>query len=81
VWPASIADAQVWWVVAGGVVQVTTDAGRHWRSVAAHGLPAARCSVSSVSAASATAAWVVAGGVLYRTGDGGRTWQRVTLLR
>jgi photosystem II stability/assembly factor-like uncharacterized protein len=88
-WPASVADARVWWIVAGRsrpIVQVTSDAGRRWHSVAARGLPTRSCSVTSVSASGAKVAWAVArdGGSntgLFRTGDGGRTWQRTTLLR
>jgi hypothetical protein len=68
------------------LVQVTTDGGRRWRMVVAHGLPSRPCSVTSVSAASATVAWVVARGRgyssgLFQTSDGGRTWHRVVLHR
>jgi photosystem II stability/assembly factor-like uncharacterized protein len=88
-WPASVANAQVWWIVAGRsrpVVQVTTDAGRRWRTVAARGLPTRRCSITSVSAAGANVALVVAregrgGSALFETRNGGRTWHRTVLLR
>jgi hypothetical protein len=88
-WPASVANAHVWWIVAGlrrPVVQVTADAGRQWRAVVAHGLPSRACSVMSVSAAGADVAWVVArqgtsGSALFQTRDGGRTWRRTVLLR
>jgi photosystem II stability/assembly factor-like uncharacterized protein len=87
-WPAAVASTRVWWLVAGRnrpVVQVTTDAGRHWRTVPARGLPTRPCSILSVSAAGRNAAWVVARDVgrstaLFRTTDGGRTWMRVVLL-
>lgn len=87
-WPASIADAHVWWIVAGGsrpLVQVTVDAGRSWRTAVAHGLPSGACSVMRVSAANANVAWVVArqgtdGSALFQTRDGGRTWRRTVLL-
>jgi photosystem II stability/assembly factor-like uncharacterized protein len=88
-WPASVVDGRVWWIVAGRskpLVQVTTDGGRRWRMVVAHGLPSRPCSVTSVSAASANVAWVVARGRgyssgLFQTSDGGRTWHRVVLHR
>lgn len=87
-WPASVADANVWWIVAGRstpLVQVTADAGRRWRTTVARGLPGTTCSVMSVSAASASDAWVVArqgkyGSALFRTSDGGRTWRSTALL-
>jgi hypothetical protein len=87
VWPASISDRRVWWVVAGAgrpTVQVTADAGRTWRTTVARGLPARRCSVVSVSAAGAKTAWVVArtsnhSDRLFATVDAGRSWQRVSL--
>jgi photosystem II stability/assembly factor-like uncharacterized protein len=87
-WPASIVDTRLWWIVSGGsrpLVQVTADAGRRWRTVAAHGLPTRPCSVISVSAASRTVAWAVArngtySGALFQTRDGGRTWHRTVLL-
>jgi photosystem II stability/assembly factor-like uncharacterized protein len=87
-WPAAIASSRVWWIVAGRsqpTAQVTTDAGQHWRTVTAHGLPSRSCSVTSISAANATDAWAVARGAGYNTAllqtvDGGRTWRRVTLL-
>jgi photosystem II stability/assembly factor-like uncharacterized protein len=83
-WPASVAGRRVWWIVAGrsrAVVQVTRDAGRHWKTVVARGLPARSCSVTSVSAADANTAWVVARErgsdiALFQTADGGRTWHR-----
>jgi photosystem II stability/assembly factor-like uncharacterized protein len=88
-WPASVVDARVWWIVAGRsrpVVQVTRNAGRRWHTVGARGLPTRPCSVMSVSAAGTNVAWVVArhGGsntALFQTGDGGRTWHRTILLR
>lgn len=88
-WPASVAGKDVWWVVAGRdrpIVQVTTDAGRTWRSVVARGLPTRRCSIVDVSAAGPNDAWVrvVTGRYrsdLFRTSDGGRTWRRVDLFR
>jgi photosystem II stability/assembly factor-like uncharacterized protein len=87
-WPAGVASARVWWVVAGRsrpTVQVTTDAGRQWRTVVARGLPSRACSVTSVSPAGPNVAWVVArdggsGSALFQTVDGGRTWHRTTLL-
>jgi photosystem II stability/assembly factor-like uncharacterized protein len=87
-WPASIANAHVWWIVAGRsrpLVQVTADAGRRWRTGVARGLPSGTCSVISVSAANANDAWVVArqgrnGTALFQTRDGGRTWRRTILL-
>jgi photosystem II stability/assembly factor-like uncharacterized protein len=87
-WPTSVVDARVWWVVAGRgrpVVQVTTDGGQRWRTVVARGLPTRPCSVTSVSAASAITAWVVArdegaSTSLFQTEDGGRTWHRTILL-
>jgi photosystem II stability/assembly factor-like uncharacterized protein len=88
-WPTSVVDAHVWWIVAGRsrpVVQVTRNAGQQWHTVGARGLPTRPCSVTSVSAAGANVAWVVArdGGsntALFQTGDGGRTWHRTILLR
>ncbi len=87
-WPAAVADAQVWWLVTGRnrpTVQVTADAGQHWRTTPARGLPSQPCSILRVSAASANAAWVVArvghGSALFRTSDGGRTWRPTVLLR
>jgi photosystem II stability/assembly factor-like uncharacterized protein len=87
-WPASVADAHVWWIVAGRsrpLVQVTADAGQRWRTAVARGLPSGACSVVSVSAANANDAWVVArqgryGSALFQTRDGGRTWRRTVLL-
>ena len=87
-WPTAIANARVWWVVAGHnhpTVQVTADAGRRWRIVTARGLPTEPCSVMSVSAASARVAWVVARDgpgttALFETVDGGSTWHRANLL-
>jgi photosystem II stability/assembly factor-like uncharacterized protein len=84
-WPAGIASPTVWWIVARGAVQRTSDAGRHWVSVAAHGLPSQRC-VDEVSAADAHTAWVVLPyghyeSALFQTHDGGRSWTRVVLLR
>lgn len=83
-WPAAVAGPSVWWIVAGGAVQLTTDAGRTWLTHAAHGLPTLPCSVVAVSAAGPDAAWVVArtGGrstALFATADGGRSWRRVGL--
>jgi photosystem II stability/assembly factor-like uncharacterized protein len=88
-WPASVVDARVWWIVAGRsrpVVQVTRNAGQQWHAVVARGLPTRPCSVTSVSAAGANVAWVVArdGGsntALSQSGEGGRTWHRTILLR
>ena len=88
-WPASVVDARVWWIVAGRnrpLVQVTSNAGRQWHRVLARGLPTRPCAVTSVSAAGRNTAWVVArdGGpntALFQTGDGGRTWHRTILLR
>jgi photosystem II stability/assembly factor-like uncharacterized protein len=88
-WPASVADARVWWIAAGRgrpVVQVTSDAGRHWQKVLARGLPTRPCSVMSISAASTKVAWVVArdqgsNSALFQTVDGGRSWRRLSLLR
>ena len=85
VWPASVVDAHVWWVVSGrdrSTTQLTLDGGRTWRTVAARGLPTRPCSILSVSAAGPKAAWVVArcgrySTALYRTVNGGRDWQRV----
>jgi photosystem II stability/assembly factor-like uncharacterized protein len=87
-WPTAIANARVWWVVAGHnhpTVQVTADAGRRWRTVTARGLPTEPCSVMSVSAASAKVAWVVArdrpgSTALFETADGGSTWHPANLL-
>lgn len=87
-WPAGIASSRVWWIVAGGsrsAVQVTADAGKHWRTATAQGLPSRRCSVTNISAANANDAWAVARGAgyntaLFQTVDGGRIWRRVTLL-
>jgi photosystem II stability/assembly factor-like uncharacterized protein len=89
VWPASVVDGRVWWIVAGGkrpTAQVTTDAGRTWRTSLAHGLPTRWCSVESVSAAGPKTAWVIARESkdtteLFRTDDAGRSWRRVALLR
>jgi photosystem II stability/assembly factor-like uncharacterized protein len=84
-WPASVASPRVWWIVAGRrnpLVQVTSDAGRHWRTARAHGLPS-HCSVTKVSAADDRVAWVVARyrsrseTALFETRDAGRTWRRV----
>jgi photosystem II stability/assembly factor-like uncharacterized protein len=88
-WPTSVVDARVWWIVAGRsrpVVQVTSDAGRDWQTIAARGLPTRPCSVMSVSAANARVAWVVAQSdgarsALFQTSDGGRSWHRVNLFR
>lgn len=88
-WPASVVDARVWWIVAGRsrpLVQVTSDAGRHWQTVVARGLPTRPCSVISVSAASRKVAWVVArdqgsNSALFQTRNGGRSWHRLSLLR
>ncbi len=68
-------------------MQTTSDAGRHWHTVAANGLPTQKCSVMSVTVANSNVAWVVArsgsrnGTALFQTRDDGRTWQRVRLLR
>jgi photosystem II stability/assembly factor-like uncharacterized protein len=88
-WPASVVGARVWWIVAGRsrpLAQVTSDAGRHWQTVIARGLPTRPCSVMSVSAASRKVAWVVArdqgsNSALFQTRDGGRSWHRLSLLR
>lgn len=87
-WPSSIVDGRVWWIVAGRdrpSVQVTVDGGKTWRTVAARGLPGRPCSVLNVSAAGPSDAWVVArvdrqSTALYRTTDGGRVWHRVDLF-
>ncbi|HZQ81823.1 MAG TPA: hypothetical protein VFB25_07610 [Gaiellaceae bacterium] len=87
-WPTAVANTRVWWVVAGRrhqIVQVTADAGQHWRAVIARGLPTEPCSVMSVSASSARVAWVVArrgpaSTALFETSDGGSTWHQVNLL-
>ncbi|MGZ4415497.1 MAG: WD40/YVTN/BNR-like repeat-containing protein [Gaiellaceae bacterium] len=87
-WPTSIVNRRVWWIVAGAarpVAQVTTDAGRTWRTVPARGLPARWCSIMGVNAAGPESAWVVAregrdSSALFQTVDGGRDWRRVTLL-
>jgi len=88
-WPVSVAGSRVWWIVAGQkppVVRVTSDAGRHWHSVAADGLPARSCAVKGVSAANSRVAWVVSGDngnngtALFQTRDGGRTWTQQRLL-
>ncbi len=97
-WPESIASPPVWWVVSSGskqtTVQLTKDAGRHWSSITATGLPPLTCSVTDISAVSASDAWAVAttssrfekqGQVtiisnwVFTTSDGGRTWKRVEL--
>jgi photosystem II stability/assembly factor-like uncharacterized protein len=89
-WPASVASPRVWWVVAGGrrpLVQVTSDAGRHWQTVSAQGLPPSVCAVTRVSAADDRVAWVVARyrsrseSALFETSDAGRTWRRVTVFK
>jgi hypothetical protein len=89
-WPASVASARVWWVVAGRrqpLIQVTNDAGRHWQTVSAQGLPARVCAVTKVSAADDRVAWVVAHyrsrseTALFETRDAGLTWRRVTLFK
>jgi photosystem II stability/assembly factor-like uncharacterized protein len=88
-WPASVANNGVWWIVAGRrqtFAHVTSDAGHHWHTVVAHGLPRRSCAVTRVSAADASLAWVVArygrglNTALFQTRDGGRTWHRATLL-
>jgi photosystem II stability/assembly factor-like uncharacterized protein len=88
--PASVANPRVWWIVAGRrnpLVQVTTDAGRHWQTASAHGLPPRVCAVTKVSAADDRVAWVVARSrsrsetALFETRDAGRTWRRVTLFK
>jgi photosystem II stability/assembly factor-like uncharacterized protein len=87
-WPTSIVAARVWWIVAGAarpVAEVTTDAGRTWRTVDARGLPAG-CSIVSVTAAGSRSAWAVTregtdSTALFRTDDGGRDWRRITLER
>jgi photosystem II stability/assembly factor-like uncharacterized protein len=88
-WPASVASKRVWWIVAGRrrtFVQVTSDAGHHWHTHAAHGLPAQTCPVMRISAANARVAWVVThtghgnDTALFQSHDGGRTWTRVSLL-
>jgi photosystem II stability/assembly factor-like uncharacterized protein len=89
VWPAGVADQRVWWIVAGSsrpTAQVTTDAGRTWRTTTAQGLPTRRCSALSVSAAGPRTALVVArqstdATALFQTVDAGHTWRQVTLLR
>jgi photosystem II stability/assembly factor-like uncharacterized protein len=97
-WPESVALQRVWWIVSSShmqtSVQLTQDAGRHWSSVVARGLPVSDCAVTSVSAASTRAAWAIATtssryvsqlGVtvtstgLFATKDGGRSWKRVEL--
>jgi photosystem II stability/assembly factor-like uncharacterized protein len=87
-WPASVVNGRVWWIVAGRdqpTVQRTTNGGRTWTTTAAHGLPTRPCSVLSVSAAGANAAWALVsrnhiGTALYRTADGGRHWQPVNIF-
>lgn len=96
-WPTSIASPRVWWIVSGRkrvTVQVTRDAGRHWSSVVAKGLPTSTCAMTSTSAANARVAWAIASfhsgynkqlgatmysSALYQTTDGGRNWKRVQL--
>jgi photosystem II stability/assembly factor-like uncharacterized protein len=95
-WPASVASPRVWWVVTGRrkpVVQVTTDAGRRWQTLSAHGLPPGACAVTRVSGADDRVAWVVARygsesqtgsgsqTALFETRDAGRAWRRVTFLK
>jgi photosystem II stability/assembly factor-like uncharacterized protein len=86
-WPAAVASARVWWLVSGRsqpTVQVTADAGDHWQTVPARGLPSRPCSIVSVSAASSKSVWAVArvgnGSALFRTSDSGRTWKRSVLI-
>jgi photosystem II stability/assembly factor-like uncharacterized protein len=89
-WPGSVADARVWWIVAGRLqqtVQITRDGGRHWHTVVATGLPTRLCAVASLSAANARVAWAIArygGGdstALFQTRDSGSSWKHVRLLR
>jgi hypothetical protein len=83
-------EPRVWWVVAGRrtpLVQVTNDAGRHWQTMRAHGLPSQVCAVTRVSAADDHVAWVVARygsrseTALFETNGAGRTWRRVRLFK
>ncbi len=89
-WPASVASKRVWWIVGGGrkpIVQVTSDGGHDWRTVAARGLPSGSCAIIAVSAATARDAWVVGrvghgnATALFQTHDGGHTWAHTPLLR
>jgi photosystem II stability/assembly factor-like uncharacterized protein len=82
------ASSRVWWIVSGRrqkQVQITTDAGRRWRTVTARGLPGRACSVLEVSAASARMAWATVAlnnrsWWLFQTLDGGHTWHRATVF-
>lgn len=79
--PEGIVNASVWWVVNQGRVSITTDAGRHWRTTRAKGLPRNGCAVREVSAVDARRAWLVArvqdAKLLFATSNGGRTWRKL----
>jgi photosystem II stability/assembly factor-like uncharacterized protein len=63
-------------VTPGGVLERSTDGGRHWRTVARH-VP-----ITSVEPVSSRIAWGSdSQGAVSRSTDGGRTWQRVLSAR
>lgn len=73
--PTSIASPSAWWILGGRfhrTIQVTGDAGRHWRVVRTSRLPASHR--ASVTAVDAKRAWM-SSSALFATADGGRTWR------
>lgn len=73
----SAASLDVWWVVSGGGVLVTEDAGRSWQRRERQGLPEMVFDFEAGDARRAWAAGFDRGGPagLYETTDGGATWR------
>jgi photosystem II stability/assembly factor-like uncharacterized protein len=71
----SFANPDCWWAVTAGLVRITSDGGRTWRTAAGQ-LPG---EVMELEAVDYSRAWIsTTGGLMYRTTDSGATWLLVS---